>query len=99
MGITSPTNADEAAGTLFSCWGCLKLKLPWTTRRRTRRGYTSAIRLRSSRGTEGFRYDPLSYAQNFDEGFDEDDQEFSQRGFSARYAAPASLSKSPVEDK
>ncbi|KAF3447459.1 hypothetical protein FNV43_RR12645 [Rhamnella rubrinervis] len=98
-GISSPRNADE--GTLFSCWGCLKLKLPWTTRRRTRR-YTSATRPTSrghKHGTGGFRYDPLSYAQNFDEGFDEDDEEyFTQRGFSARYAAPAPLSKS-LEDK
>lgn len=97
-GISSPRNAEEG---LFSCWGCLRLKLPWTTRRRTRR-YASAIRPRgrgNKHDTGGFRYDPLSYAQNFDEGFDEDNEEFCQRGFSARYAAPAPLSKSLVEDK
>lgn len=97
-GIPSPRNADEGS---LSCWGCLKLKLPWTRRRRRRRYCIScAIRPRS-RGTKhggGFKYDPLSYAQNFDEGFDEDDEEFLQRGFSARYAAPAPLSKS-LEDK
>jgi len=66
---------------LHSCWGCLKLKLPWTRQRDQRRGVGKV--------GGGYRYDPLSYAQNFDEGWD-DDEELSQRGFSARYAAPSS---------
>lgn len=37
-----------------------------------------------------YRYDPLSYAQNFDDGtWEEDDEESLGRGFSARYAAPS----------
>lgn len=37
----------------------------------------------------GFKYDPLSYSQNFDEGswLDHDPEAF-QRNFSSRYAAP-----------
>lgn len=77
---------------LLSCWGRLKLKLPWR-RKRVRSPHT---RSRSGVGTLGgrFKYDPLSYAQNFDEGWDDDDEEVYQRGFSARYAAPNS-SKPP----
>lgn len=38
----------------------------------------------------GFKYDPLSYSQNFDEGtWHEHDLEAYQRGFSSRYAAPS----------
>lgn len=41
----------------------------------------------------GFRYDPLSYAHNFDDGYGEDDLQGSlYRGFSSRYAAPLSRS-------
>ncbi|KAK4560009.1 hypothetical protein RGQ29_008985 [Quercus rubra] len=46
----------------------------------------------TKRKKNGFNYDPLSYAQNFDEGWDEDDEEFAQRGFSARFAAPSAKS-------
>ena len=54
------------------------MKLPWTKK-------TS-----SYKPVGGFKYDPLSYAQNFDDGLLEDDEESLQRGFSARYAAPSS---------
>lgn len=78
------------------------MKLPWSRSRRTARSRFSIIKQRTSRHKAGggFRYDPLSYAQNFDVGFDEDDEDYTQRGFSARYAAPAAapLSKS-LEDK
>lgn len=67
-------------GGLFSCWGCLKLKVPWTKR------------ASSFRPVGGYKYDPLSYAQNFDEGCLDDDEESSRRGFSARYAAPSTKS-------
>jgi len=53
------------------------MKLPW------------AKRTSSNKPVGGFKYDPLSYAQNFDEGLVEDDEEL-HRGFSARYAAPSS---------
>jgi hypothetical protein len=76
-----PRSTDKEG--LLSCWGCLKLKLPWT-QQRVRRG--------AGKVGGGFRYDPLSYAQNFDEGWDDGDEDLSQRGFSARYAAPSSKS-------
>ncbi|KAG5052658.1 hypothetical protein AAZX31_02G203000 [Glycine max] len=67
---------------LLSCWGCLKLKLPWTRRTST------------YKPVGGFGYDPLSYAQNFDEGCmdDEEDEPTSRRRFSDRFAAPVSSS-------
>ena len=71
----SSSPRSTAEGGLFSCWGCLKLKLPWTKRSN------------SYRPVGGFNYDPLSYAQNFDEGRLDDDEETLRRGFSARYAA------------
>ncbi|CAL0315579.1 unnamed protein product [Lupinus luteus] len=67
-------------GGMLSCWGCFKLKLPWTKRRSTYKPIGS--------------YDPLSYAQNFDDGWVEDDEEFARRGFSARFAAPSASTKS-----
>ncbi|MED6130828.1 hypothetical protein PIB30_004245 [Stylosanthes scabra] len=84
--IPSSSPRSKVEGGLLSCWGCLKFKLPWRKR--------SAGAAYKSVG--GFRYDPLSYAQNFDEGCVEDDEESLRRGFSARYAAP-SMSSSPVQ--
>ncbi|KAK7321287.1 hypothetical protein VNO77_31776 [Canavalia gladiata] len=80
-GSSSPTRSTPHGG-LLSCWRCLKLKLPWTKR-------TS-----SYKPIGGFGYDPLSYAQNFDEGGMDDEVESSRRRFSARYAAPSSSTKS-----
>ncbi|CAI9100950.1 OLC1v1038141C2 [Oldenlandia corymbosa var. corymbosa] len=37
-----------------------------------------------------FRYDPLSYALNFEDGFDYDDDEYPLRNFSARLPPPPS---------
>ncbi|EOY15528.1 hypothetical protein QQP08_023551 [Theobroma cacao] len=88
-----PRNTDEEG--LLSCWGRLKLKLPWTKRRIRSLGnsITAAFRAKQPRPVGGFRYDPLSYAQNFDEGCGDDDIEGSlYRGFSSRYAAPSSRS-------
>ncbi|KAI6689199.1 hypothetical protein NL676_026027 [Syzygium grande] len=39
-------------------------------------------------GAGGFRYDPLSYSQNFDDGSWHADGDARSRGFSSRYAAP-----------
>ncbi|KAG7971929.1 hypothetical protein I3843_07G159600 [Carya illinoinensis] len=72
---------------LLSCWGRFKLKLPWTQQRV--RSPNTRSRVVGKLGGR-FKYDPLSYAQNFDEGWDDDDEEVYQRGFSARYAAPSS---------
>lgn len=74
----SGCSCSKSNGGWLSCWGRLKMKLPWTKR-------TS-----SYKAVGGFKYDPLSYAQNFDEGLVEDDEESLHRGFSARYAAPSS---------
>jgi len=68
---------------LLSCWGCLKLKLPWRIKRPC-----------SYKPVGGFGYDPLSYAQNFDDGcMDDDEEDSSRRRFSARYAAPSTSTK------
>jgi len=75
-------NSSPPRSFIVSCWGCLKLKLPWTKRKNT-----------CNKSTGGFGYDPLSYSQNFDEGLMEDDEE-SCRRFSARYAAPSCSIKS-----
>lgn len=103
MERTSPPHNTDGVG-LLSCWGRLKLKLPWTKRRTwdtdTRRRQSSvgcniAATLRNKRRPKpagGFRYDPLSYSQNFDEGcWDDDTVESLSRGFSSRYAAPSKL--------
>lgn len=107
---SSPRNGDEEG--LLSCWGRLKLKFPWTRRRVSGNTITArrqrsvgcnitAALMRTNRQQKpagGFRYDPLSYAQNFDEGcWDDDNDDGSYRGFSSRFAASAS-SKS-LEDK
>uniref|UniRef100_A0A7N2RF56 Uncharacterized protein n=1 Tax=Quercus lobata TaxID=97700 RepID=A0A7N2RF56_QUELO len=84
------TSSPRIKAGLLSCWGCLKLKLPWTQQRARRSTHTRTKSVDKLGG--GFNYDPLSYAQNFDEGWDEDDEEFAQRGFSARFAAPSSKS-------
>ncbi|KAI8548484.1 hypothetical protein RHMOL_Rhmol07G0277200 [Rhododendron molle] len=90
-------NRDEQEG-LLSCWGRLKLKFPWGRRRgrrrtRERRSVRWNIRVKDIFKSKRQRpavggYDPLSYAQNFDEGWEEDDEDYSNRGFSSRYAAP-----------
>lgn len=70
---------------LASCWGNLKLMFQWRRKKR----FSKQIRGNKC----SFKYDPLSYAQNFDEGcLDEDDEDSSFRGFSSRYAAPSSKS-------
>ncbi|KAJ7965871.1 Asialoglycoprotein receptor 2 like [Quillaja saponaria] len=84
---------SEEEGGLLSCRGCLKLKLPWTKKRITRVIKLSKQRCSTYKPVGGFRYDPLSYAQNFDEGWRDNDEDSSTRGFSARYAA-TSLTKS-----
>ncbi|XP_040379593.1 uncharacterized protein LOC121054285 [Oryza brachyantha] len=71
------------AGAAASCWGRLGLAALWhrlrqlrLARRRRRHGGG-----RSVLGAAGLNYDPLSYAQNFDDGSLEPD-------FTARFAPP-----------
>ncbi|KAJ4836181.1 hypothetical protein Tsubulata_044063 [Turnera subulata] len=107
---SSPRNRDEEG--LLSCWGRLKLRLPWTKRRiissnstGNRKGslgcnIAAALMRRANRRQKpaagGFKYDPLSYAQNFDEGcWDDDIEDGFNRGFTSRLAP--SSSSSPLD--
>ncbi|KAJ8511152.1 hypothetical protein OPV22_001586 [Ensete ventricosum] len=68
---------------LFSCWGKLRLASLWRSLRRcgSRRG-----RLYVKPGS--FRYDPVSYSQNFDDGGRDGDEEWGyHRVFPSRLAA------------
>ncbi|OMO50828.1 hypothetical protein CCACVL1_30223 [Corchorus capsularis] len=91
MERSSPSKNTNEEG-LLSCWGRLKLKLPCTKRRMRNLGntITAPFKAKNPKPAGGFRYDPLSYAQNFDDGCLDDDIEGSlYRGFSSRYAAPS----------
>lgn len=88
---------EEEEKGLLSCWGNLKRRFPWrkgrrNSRRRVGRKIIEAFKpKRHKRDFSSFRYDPLSYAQNFDDGcWDEDCEDCSHRGFSARFAVPYS---------
>uniref|UniRef100_A0A5K1GLR0 Uncharacterized protein n=1 Tax=Nymphaea colorata TaxID=210225 RepID=A0A5K1GLR0_9MAGN len=76
-----PMGDQEGPVRFSSCWGNLKgrfrrwFRLSRALRRR---------RFRVRRG--GFRYDPLSYAQNFDEGCWEEETEGQGAGPMARFA-------------
>ncbi|KAF8024724.1 hypothetical protein BT93_F1795 [Corymbia citriodora subsp. variegata] len=98
--------AISSKNLLFSCWGRLKLKLPWLKRggaadrrRQRHKSLTANLDCKSIAttlsvaqpkpiGGGGFRYDPLSYSQNFDDGCWHADGDAPSRGFSSRYAAP-----------
>ncbi|KAG8065702.1 hypothetical protein GUJ93_ZPchr0004g39438 [Zizania palustris] len=74
----------RARGAMSSCWGRLGLAALWRglrqlglARRRRRHG-------RSILGAGGLNYDPLSYAQNFDNG------SLEPPDFTARFAPPRS---------
>lgn len=75
--------SGEGEDLAASCWGRLKSKLSWVKRESNNLCFTETKPFNG-----GFRYDPLSYAHNFDEGLDED-QEPGYRSFYARYAAPS----------
>lgn len=80
------TQQEQELHGLLSCWGMLRLPSLWQSLRRRCR-----IRFRRDRSgvrRGSFRYDPLSYARNFDEGCQEDDEEENDRCvFSSRFAA------------
>ncbi|KDP41517.1 hypothetical protein JCGZ_15924 [Jatropha curcas] len=116
---SSPRNREEERSVL-SCWGRLKLNLPWAKRRigssyTTNRDTTSSIQKRvgwswnwnwnniaaaftrtkrqQRTAAVGYGYDPLSYAQNFDDGcLDDENEDGFSRGFSSRFAPPQSRS-------
>lgn len=99
---SSPDGEDDAReDQMHSCWGRFKLVFSRSRNQRKLKDSSSNNNNSSSfisfpflkskkRGkqSEAFRYSPLSYAQNFDDGieWEADDPDF--RGFTSRYAAP-----------
>ncbi|KAK4390851.1 hypothetical protein Sango_2148400 [Sesamum angolense] len=86
---------------MSSCWGRFVLILSRKRGpRKSRKAKNSSSCFSFSKSGRraqqfgAFRYSPLSYAQNFDEGheWEDDDQDAFFRGFSSRYAVPVSSS-------
>ncbi|CAN6240459.1 unnamed protein product [Urochloa humidicola] len=80
----------RARGAMTSCWGRFGVAALWRrlrqhislARRRRRLGRSSFL------GAGGLNYDPLSYAQNFDDGcLEEQEPDFTARFAPARHAA------------
>ena len=90
----------ESACGLFSWWLCLRHAIPWRQlkgragKRWERLKYSSRLdcwrRSRRRRNRGSCRYDPLSYALNF-EKVDEDDDDKIYRGFSSRFVPIGAL--------
>lgn len=85
---SSKSSEDDKAG-IVSCWGRLKLKV-----QRSRISFCLRDMFTKKRRVKmvNFRYDPLSYSQNFDEGGLMEEE--MQNSFSSRYAA---LSSKPAQ--
>ena len=87
-------DVDAYHGAMASCWGRFGAAALW----RRLRQRLSLVRLRRRRGRSllgagGLNYDPLSYAQNFDDGclqLEEREPDFSARFAPARHAAGSS---------
>lgn len=84
---------------LVSCWDRFKLKFLWRGRscsstRKKRVGckscdVTEALSTRRRKSSISFKYDPLSYAQNFDDGYSVDENlDSASRALSSRFPAP-----------
>ncbi|KAF9601277.1 hypothetical protein IFM89_018387 [Coptis chinensis] len=96
--LSSVKETDEVG--YISCWSRFKLKFPWSSSSSTSSNYysrqrsildfnfTKASCTKQRKPKGGFQYDPISYAQNFDEGSWDGDSEDSYRGFSSKSAAP-----------
>ncbi|KAK1300417.1 hypothetical protein QJS10_CPB13g00290 [Acorus calamus] len=82
---------SEVETGLCSCWGQIRLLFdPWKKMRRQaslRWGLILSKPRQPERGS--FRYDPLSYARNFDDGRLDDEEDNINHGFSLRFAAPS----------
>uniref|UniRef100_A0A5K1C0P5 Uncharacterized protein n=1 Tax=Nymphaea colorata TaxID=210225 RepID=A0A5K1C0P5_9MAGN len=79
-------HGEEGLVKFNSCWGRVRgrLKRWWRLTRKLRRRRPCC---RTKPGS--FRYDPLSYSQNFDEGtWEMDEEEHQCRGYMARFALP-----------
>ena len=93
-GEDGEADVDAYHGTMASCWGSFGAAALWLRLRQR----LSLVRLRRRRGRSllgagGLNYDPLSYAQNFDDGcleLEEHEPDFSARFAPARYAAGSS---------
>ncbi|RCV34904.1 hypothetical protein SETIT_7G195800v2 [Setaria italica] len=88
----------RARGAMASCWGRFGVAALW---RRLRQHISVARRRRrlgrSILGAGGLNYDPLSYAQNFDDGcLEEREPDFSARFAPPRHAAAAGLPRPTV---
>ncbi|GMH14063.1 hypothetical protein Nepgr_015904 [Nepenthes gracilis] len=103
---SSAPSVEENGEETLSCGGCLKMKLPWTKRRDNYMKHktngcnitaTLCSPTKKPKPRGGFRYDPLSYAQNFDDGGLKDDNgDYYSRGFSSRFVVPPATTKSTV---
>lgn len=96
---TENSSTDDAKEEILSCWGRFMLifSRPRNNRKLKNVGSSSTSfsfskSKKRAQQSGAFRYSPLSYAQNFDDGheWEADDEEFLYRGFSSRYAAPFS---------
>ncbi|KAG2573925.1 uncharacterized protein LOC120641408 [Panicum virgatum] len=95
--------SHRARGAMASCWGRFGVAALWRrlrqhlslARRRRRLGGRSSIL-----GAGGLNYDPLSYAQNFDDGcLEEREPDFSARFAPARHAAAGSPRPAVAADR
>ncbi|KAL2250028.1 UNVERIFIED_CONTAM: hypothetical protein Sindi_2476500 [Sesamum indicum] len=79
---------------MSSCWGRFILMLSRKSRKAKNSSSCFSFSKSKTRAQQfgAFRYSPLSYAQNFDEGheWEDEDQDAFFRGFSSRYAVPVS---------
>lgn len=69
---------------MFSCWGRFRVASLW---RRLKQFQNKRRRRNNLLRSGGLNYDPLSYAQNFDEGLYDDQEEarMLQQNFSTRF--------------
>ncbi|KAH6764966.1 hypothetical protein C2S52_013975 [Perilla frutescens var. hirtella] len=93
----SSSDDEREESMQVSCWGRFMLTFSRSTNQRKLKNGSSSSNFpfskkKSKKQSNAFRYSPLSYAQNFDDGleWEADDQDSLFRGFSSRYAAPFS---------
>uniref|UniRef100_A0A0A9GAW8 Uncharacterized protein n=1 Tax=Arundo donax TaxID=35708 RepID=A0A0A9GAW8_ARUDO len=79
---------QRTRGAMASCWGRFGVAALWRRLRQISLARRGRRHGRSILGAGGLNYDPLSYAQNFDDGGLEPD-------FTARFAPPRHAADSP----
>lgn len=101
MEKSSSTKDPNEETVLALCWDWFKLKFlcrgsSCSSTRKRRVGckscdVTEALSTRRRKSSVNFKYDPLSYAQNFDDGCLVDENlDSASRELSSRFAAPSS---------